>query len=87
MSDSDLNLLAAYTPTHYSGEYPPYFNLTMVRMKGDVLLTVRLPAGRGNPPGDATNVRFTREMWKEFVSQITEANKVYEAADYLDSLL
>lgn len=87
----DTKLLAAFTPSDYIPPYPWYINLTMVRLNGDVVLTVRAPTGgdmRGFESrrcGDTSSVRFTRDMWREFVKQVAEANVVWEATDYLDT--
>ena len=86
-SETDTHLLCAYTPGLYAGHYPWYFNLTMIRMQGDVILTVRLPTVYGAGPGDTSSVRFTRDMWEEFYKNVERANKVFEATDYLDSIL
>ena len=91
--ETDTHLLAAHTPVHYIPPYPWYINFTMVRMKGDVVLTVRAPTDgdmRGfenRRMGETSSVRFTREMWREFVKQVAEANRVWEATDYLDSIV
>lgn len=89
-SEKDTHLLAAHTPEHYYPPYPWYINFTMVRMKGDVVLTVRAPTVTDVEPrqmGETSSVRFTREMWREFVKQVEVANKVWEATDYLDGLM
>lgn len=86
--ETDLHLLAAHTPTHYAGDYPPIINLTMLRMKGDVVLAVRAPTVHGAPAGDCASVRFTREQWRDFVALVVDpANKVFEACDSLDAIL
>ncbi len=85
--ERDTCLLEAWTATSYPGDYPPYFNFTMVRMRGDVVLTVRLPTAFGQPPGATSSVRFTREMWKEFVKALLSADRVFAAKDFLDSQL
>jgi len=87
LTEQDTHLLAAYTPERYAGDYPEYWNLTMVRMKGDVILTVRLPTSFRQPPGATSCVRFTRELWREFNKQFAKANEVFEAADFLDAIL
>lgn len=84
--ETDRHLLSAYTSTNYYGDYPDYFNLTMLRMDGSVVLTVRLPTVFGAPEGATATVRFKRELWREFVKAIPAANKVYEAADFLDCI-
>lgn len=99
-SENDTKLLRAFTPakTMAPGYELEYWNLTMVRMKGDVVLTVRLPSefshyvqtegGRMAAwhPGAVSSVRFTRELWNSFVAQIADADKVFQAADQLDAL-
>lgn len=82
----DTKVLFAFTPTNYNGDYPWFFNLTMVRLCGDVVLMVRLPTIAGGPCGEVASVRFTREMWREFVKSIPAANKVFEATSYLDAI-
>jgi hypothetical protein len=91
--ETDTKYLAAHTPFSYVPPYPWYINFTMVRMKGDVILTVRAPtilppsmAMEGRLPGEMQSVRLTREMWREFVKQVAEANRVWEACDALDCL-
>ena len=86
MSD-DTKLLAAWTPESYAGDFPPYINLAMVRLAGDVILTVRMPTVGGGPPGNTSTVTFTRDMWKEFVMLMRDAEKVYEACDFLDATM
>ena len=86
-AEKDLHLLFTHTTTNYAGSYPPYINLTMIRMKGDVVLTVRLPTVFGAPPGQTSSVRFTRDMWRDFIKGIEKANTIYEAADFLDGVL
>ncbi len=86
VNEKDTKLLCAYTPQRYAGEYPEFFNITMVRLDGDVVLTVRLPTKAGHPPGSTSSVRFTRDMWKRFMEQIGKANEQYEACDFLDSI-
>lgn len=73
-----------------------FWNLTMVRMKGDVVLTVRLPSEFSHyvetsngrlaawHPGAVSSVRFTREAWRTLVDQIGEADKVFQTCDSLD---
>lgn len=88
-TEKDTHVLAAYTPEHYYPPYPWYINFTMVRMKGDVVLTVRAPTVTDVDPrqmGETASVRFTRDMWREFVKQVEKANTCWEAADYLDSI-
>lgn len=85
-SETDTKLLSAWTPSFYAGSHPPFINLTMVRMKGDIVLTVRLPTVHGAPPGATSSVRFTREMWRDFLKASAEANQVYEACDALDGV-
>jgi hypothetical protein len=98
--EKDTTLLRAFTPakTMAPGFQIEYWNLTMVRMKGDVVLTVSLPSEfshyvkteRGSlaawHPGAVSSVRFTRELWNSFVAQIAEADKVFQAADQLDAI-
>jgi hypothetical protein len=93
-TETDTQVLAAFTPTGYVPPYPWYVNFTMVRLKGDVLLTVRAPTVlpsdmrmEGRQPGETRSVRFTREMWREFVKQVAEANRVWEACDSLDAMV
>lgn len=81
-TETDTKLLHAWTGVAYL--YPPLWNLTMLRMAGDVVLTVRLPAPEPRTMGAFSSVRFTREMWREFARQLPEFMKVYDAADYLD---
>lgn len=85
--ETDTLLLDAHTPEFYAGHYPPYINLTMVRMKGDVVLTVRAPSVHGAPAGETSSVRFTRELWREFVESVARADKKFQAADFLDATL
>ena len=86
-SETDTKLLAAHTPTHYAGDYPPYMNLTMVRIHGSVILTVRGPSFAGAPAGDVGCVRFTREQWRDFVALIETANTMWAATDSLDAMM
>jgi len=83
----DTKLLAAWTPERYAGKYPPYINMTMVRMQGDVLLTVRLPTVFAAAAGATSSVRFTRETWREFMNLIESANRVFKACDELDAMM
>jgi hypothetical protein len=88
--EKDTHLLLAYTPTHYIPPYPWYINLTMLRNQGDVVLTVRAETNHKKEPremGETSSVRFTREMWRQFVKDIEAANRIYEATDYLDSCM
>jgi len=92
--ETDVKLLAAHTPTSYVPPYPWYVNFTMVRMKGDVVLTVRaetvLPpsmAMEGREPGETRSIRLTREMWPEFVKMVKEADVIWRACDNLDGIL
>jgi hypothetical protein len=87
LTESDTKLLLAYTPERYAGDFPEYINVTMVRLKGDVVVTVRLPTSFGQPPGEASCVRFTRGMWREFMKQVASANEIFEAADELDATM
>lgn len=83
--EADTALLVAYTPTLYPGERPWYFNLTTLRNSGDVVLTVRAPHYPGkNNSGETSSVRFTRDMWEEFVKHLPEGTKMYEAIQFLD---
>ncbi len=98
VGEKDTKLLLAHTPakTMAPGYELEYFNLTMVRRKGDVVLTVRLPSefshyeqtDRGKMaawhPGAVSCVRFGRELWRSFVEQIAAADKVFQACDSLD---
>lgn len=86
-TETDTKLVGAFTPERYAGDYPWYWNLTMVRMRGDVVLTVRLPSSFGTPPGATASVRFTRQMWESFAERFDAANKVYAACDELDGML
>lgn len=99
--ERDSKLLSAFTParTAAPGFEIEHWNLTMVRMKGDVVLSVRLPSefshyvqtaeGRMAAwhPGAVSSVRFTRELWPSFVEQVAEADKVFKACDSLDAIL
>jgi hypothetical protein len=84
-SETDTKMLAAWTAERYPGDYAPYFNLTMVRHQGDLVLTVRLPTVYGAPPGAVSRVRFNREMWKEFMKIVASADTVFKACDELDA--
>ena len=86
MSD-DRKLLAAWTPQIYSGAFPPYINLTMVRLKGDVVITARAPTTYGGPPGNTSSITLTREAWRALLRILDDAEKVYEACDFLDSAM
>lgn len=82
-SEKDTMLLRAFTPakTMAPGFQIEYWNLTMVRMKGDVVLTVRLPSefshyvqtdgGRMAAwhPGAVSSVRFTRESLRRWAAR------------------
>jgi hypothetical protein len=84
-AETDTKMLAAWTAERYPGDYAPYFNLTMVRHQGDLVLTVRLPTVYGAPPGAVSRVRFNREMWKEFMKIVDPADRVFKACDELDA--
>lgn len=84
-AETDTKMLAAWTAERYPGDYAPYFNLTMVRHQGDLVLTVRLPTVYGAPPGAVSRVRFNREMWKEFMKIVASADTVFKACDELDA--
>jgi hypothetical protein len=86
-SETDTHLLDAWTPDRYAGDYPPYINLTMVRHKGDVIMTVRLPTVWGAGPGEDSSIRFTREMWRELARMFPKANEVFSACDELDAMM
>jgi len=83
--EHDAHLLGAWTPASQGGP-PPYINATMIRRKGDVVLTVRLPHPAFGVEGATSCVRFTRETWRAFVEIFPEIVKVAKATDYLDGL-
>jgi hypothetical protein len=82
---TDEKLLGAWTGVAHL--YPPLWNAKIVRSCGDVVLTVRSPAPEPATEGSWSTVRFTREMWREFMAKVNEINKVAEAADYMDGIL
>ena len=77
--ETDKLLLGAWTG--FENPYPQYFNATMVRMKGHVILSMRLHGGA------CSSVRFTREAWNEFAKEFEAMNRKYQAADDLDAIL
>lgn len=85
-NETDTMLLWAHTATGYAN-YPWYLNLTMSRHAGHVLITARLPTPDGKAAGSTSCVRFTREMWREFMEAVEAADKRFKAADDLDSIL
>jgi|HubBroStandDraft_2_1064218.scaffolds.fasta_scaffold42420_3 hypothetical protein len=80
---TDRKLLAAWTPTHFP-LYPPFINLTMIRMCGEVELTVRESPPKYGVQGNCGFARFDRDSWREFVKMVEAANKVWEACDAND---
>lgn len=76
-------LLAAWTPEDYPGDYPPYFNLAVATPhKGSdhktlIKLTTRLPSSKGMM-GEANTTLFTPEMWAEFIKCIPAARVKYD---------
>lgn len=84
-NETDTLCVGAWTPPGPGGNPPPYINATMIRMKGDLILTVRLPHPAYMVQGEASCVRFTRETWRAFLELLPEITRRYEAADFLDS--
>lgn len=98
--EEETKFLGAFTPDKKmaAGYQLEYWNLTMVRLKGDVVLTVRRPSSFSHyvesknkreavwHPGVVSSVRFTHDLWRNFVAGINEANKVFEACDELDNI-
>lgn len=78
-SETDKHLLGAWTG--FEASYPQFYNATMVRMKGDVILSIRLHGGA------FSTVRFTRPMWNEFAKEFEAMNRIYQACDSLDAIL
>jgi hypothetical protein len=89
-TEKDTCVLAAFTPVNYTPPYPWYINFTMVRLQGDVVLTIRAPTNwKAEPrqPGETASLRMNREMWRQFVQEVAKANQQFEAADALDAML
>lgn len=90
--------VAAWTPTMYSGDYPPYINFTIgypTREECDknrrdsgpwVRITVRLPTIHGGPCGATSTVYLNRDMWVKFLTLIPEVEKRHHAHRFCDGL-